>query len=100
MGYHGDTWTGEVSAVNDSTREITLLYKDEKHHKSESFVVELPAGYKVKNQKGEDHELKPSEIPIGTRMKVYYLVKSRKVEGRKTSYNELFAMAKAPPKEK
>jgi hypothetical protein len=25
MGYAGDTWTGEVSAVNDASREITLV---------------------------------------------------------------------------
>ena len=34
MGYNGDTWTGEVTATDDSKREITISFK--KKDKEES----------------------------------------------------------------
>ena len=94
MGYHGDIWTGEVTAVNAANREITLTYV--KGEKRESFVGVLPEGYKVKLKDGSDHELKVSEIPIGARVTVYYLAKSRKVEGKKTNFYEIFRLTTAP----
>ena len=36
MGYAGDIWTGEVSAVSDANREIALVYNSGK--KNETFV--------------------------------------------------------------
>jgi hypothetical protein len=90
FGYHGDTFTGIVTATDDATREITLTYTDSKRGKSEAFVGVLLEGYKVKLKTGGEHEIKPSEIPIGTRLIVYYLTKSKKVEGEKIKYNEVF----------
>jgi len=88
MGFAGDTWTGEVSAVNDANREITLVYFGKK--KTESFVGVLQEGYKVKRKDGELTELKVSTIPSGTRMRVYYMAKDRKVDGRKEKFHEIF----------
>lgn len=94
-GYSGDTWTGEVAAVNDQTREITLTYP--KKDKTESFTGVLQEGYKVGLKGGGDHELKVSEIPIGTRLTVYYMARWRKSEGKKVKYYEIFRVATAPP---
>src|SRR5256885_16752221 len=69
MGYAGDTWSGEVSAVNDANREITLVYNSSK--KTETFVGVLQQGYKVKLKDGSLAELKVSMIPIGRRLRVY-----------------------------
>ena len=93
MGYHGDIWTGEVTAVNAANREITLTYV--KGEKRESFRRRIAGG--LQGQKdGSDHELKVSEIPIGARVTVYYLAKSRKVEGKKTNFYEIFRLTTAP----
>jgi hypothetical protein len=97
IGFDGDTWTGEVSAVSDATREIILVYRDVKHNKTQKFVAELPPGYKVHPKDGEPRELKPSDIPIGTRVVIYYEEKTRKVEGKKVKYNEIIQISKAPP---
>jgi hypothetical protein len=88
IGYAGDTWTGEVSAVNDETREITLVYNGAR--KAETFVGVLEQGYKAKLKDGSLAEVKVSLIHIGRRMKVYYMAKERKVNGRKERFYEIF----------
>jgi hypothetical protein len=91
MGYAGDTWTGEVSAVSDANREIMLVHNDGK--KAETFVGVLQQGYKVKLKKdGSLAELKVSTIPVGTRLRVYYMAKDRKVNGQKEKFYEIFPM--------
>jgi len=88
MGYNGDTWTGEVTATDDSKREITLTYK--KKYKEETFVGILEEGYKVKMKEGNMQELKVSEIPPGTRIKVYYMTKTKKdSSGAKIKFNQI-----------
>jgi len=94
MGYAGDTWTGEVSAVNDANREITLVYNGSK--KTETFVGVLQQGYKVKLKDGSLVELKLSMIHTGTRLKVYYMAKDRKVNGRKERFYEIFQIDSLP----
>ena len=88
MGYAGDTWTGDVSAVNDANREITLVYNGSK--KTETFVGVLQQGYNVKLKDGSLAELKVSMIRTGTRLRVYYMAKDRKVNGRKEKFYEIF----------
>ncbi len=90
MGFNGDTWTGVVSAANDDTREITLTYT--KGDKTQTFTGVLQEGYNVKANDGTPHHLKVSEIPLGTRLKVYYMAREHKVEGRKVKYNEVFRL--------
>jgi hypothetical protein len=90
MGYNGDTWTGQVSAVNDDNHEITLVYNGSK--KVETFVGVLQQRYKVKLKDGSPAELKVSMLPIGTRLRVYYTAKDRKVNGHKEKFNEIFRM--------
>ena len=88
LNYAGDTWTGKVTAVNDVTREITLEHKSDK--KTETFVGVLQAGYKVKRRDGSAADVNPSMIRLGTRLRVYYMLESRKVSGQKEKYNEIF----------
>lgn len=81
----GDSWTGEVVATNDSTREISLKYEDKS--KAETFTGNLVRGYQVKMKDGSSHELKVSEIPIGLRIRVFFKTKEQDVGGRKAKVN-------------
>ena len=90
MGFVGDTWTGVVSATNDDTCEITLTFT--KGDKTQTFTGVLQEGYRVKSNDGTPHVLKVSEIPLGTKLKVYYMPKEHKVEGRKVKYNEIIRL--------
>jgi len=94
MNYHGDTWTGTVTSVNDQTRELTLTYT--KGDKTEEFTGVLKAGLKAKRTDGSEAELKPSDFPIGTRLLVYYTPQTKKVEGQKVKTYEIFAFTAAP----
>jgi uncharacterized protein YdbL (DUF1318 family) len=94
MGYNGDTWTGEVVAVNDDTREVTLRYT--KGKKTQTFIGELVPGYKVRLKDGSTRELRVSEIGLGRRIKVYYMERTRMVNGKKSKYCEIFRMTNAP----
>jgi hypothetical protein len=94
-GFAGDMWTGEVIAVNDQTREITLAYR--KKDRTETFTGVLPEGYRAKLQGGGFREVKVSEFPIGTLLRVYYMAKTRKVEGKKVKYYEIIALAGVSP---
>ena len=46
--------------------------------------------YKAKLKDGSLAELKVSMIPIGRRLRVYYLAKDRKANGRKEKFYEIF----------
>ena len=98
MNYNGDTWTGEVTGTNDDTREITLSYK--KKDKKETFTGVLEQGYKVKMKDGSYHELKVSDIPAGTRIRVYYVAKGEKVGGEKKKINNIFQVKFLPKEDK
>jgi hypothetical protein len=95
LGYHGDIFTGQVIAVNDATREITLRYQ--KKDKTQTFVGTLQAGYKLKRKDGTEGEVKVSEIPIGMRLTVYYMPKSEKVNGKRTTHYEIFRFTTTQP---
>ena len=93
-GYSGDTWTGTVTSTNNDTREITLTYT--KGDKTETFTGVLKTGLKATRRDGTQTEWKPSDIPIGTRVVVYYMAQTKKVEGRKVKYYEIFEFTSAP----
>jgi hypothetical protein len=94
LGYAGDTWTGTVTSANDDTREITLTYT--KGDKTETFTGVLEKGLKATRRDATQTEWKPSDIPIGTRIVVYYMAKTKKVEGVKAKYYEIFQFTSAP----
>ena len=97
QGYFGDTWTGEVTSVNEDRREFTLTYK--KGNKEQTFIGVLPKGYTVKMKDGRDYELKMADL-MGIRIKAYYVAKSKKDANEvKVNTNEVFKI-KFLPKEK
>jgi hypothetical protein len=90
LGYNMDTWKGVVSSVNDATGEITLGYVGKKG--AESFTGVLRPDYKVTRKDGTQHVLKPSDCPIGARLLVYYSPKTKKIDGKKIMYYEIWKM--------
>lgn len=90
LNYSGDTWTGTVTAVDDQTREIVLSYTSK--DKTETFTGFLQPRYKIKLKDGSMRELKPSNIPIGAQLIVYYTVDSKKVDGKKIKTYEIFKL--------
>ncbi len=88
FGYAGDTWSGEVTSMNDDTREITLTYN--KGSKTETFTGVLQEGYKVKLKDGTSHELKASEVLKGTHLMIFYMPKTKKDGDKKVKYYEIF----------
>ena len=93
-GYSGDTWTGVITANNDATREVTLTYT--KGDKTETFVGTLQDGMKVPLKDGTSHEVKASDFSVGLRVTVYYMEKTKKVEGQKVKVNEIFRFQVLP----
>jgi len=88
LGYAMDTWTGEVVSTDDTTREITLTYTN--GAKSESFTGVLKDNFQVKMKDGSMKELKPSGIPKSARVTVFYQARTKKVDGNKVKYYEIF----------
>ena len=96
-GFNGDTWTGEVTAASEDTREFTLTYT--KGNDTQTFVGILPQGYTVKMKDGRNYEIKMAEL-MGMRIKAYYITKKKKdANGVKTETHEVFKI-KFFPKDK
>ncbi|HYL92393.1 MAG TPA: hypothetical protein VEW69_04480 [Alphaproteobacteria bacterium] len=93
-GYMGDTWTGQVSAVDPDKREITLTAATKKG--PESFVAYLPEHFSVQ-QGGKGHELQMSEFAIGQSLRLFYIAKDIKVEGQKVKRNEIIKIESLAP---
>lgn len=105
MNYSGDTWTGEVTAVDNEKREITLTYT--KGTKKENFIAVIPSGGYgwMKDLDGDrvldllpaDKKAKPvppEEQPdlnefMGRLIKVYYVHSERKTGDQKVKFNEV-----------
>jgi hypothetical protein len=83
----GDAWTGEVVATDANTREITIKYVEK--GKTETFTSVLAEGYQVKMKDGSSHDLKVSDIPIGTRVRVFSKTKEQDIGGRKVKINKI-----------
>ena len=87
-GFNGDTWTGEVTAVTEDTREFTLTYT--KGTNTQTFVGVLAEGYTVKMKDGRNYAIKMAEL-MGMRIKAYYITKKKKdANGVKTETHEVF----------
>ncbi|HEX8196078.1 MAG TPA: hypothetical protein VF571_07820 [Pyrinomonadaceae bacterium] len=94
QGYGGETWSGEVTAINEDTREFTLTYRN--GDKTQTFVGVLQKGYKVKMKDGRDYEVKLADLK-GMRLKAYYMTKSKKdSSGTKVKINEVFRIKFLP----
>jgi len=92
----GDMWTGVLSSVDDGKSEITLTYVDPKQNRTETFTGVIQDGYTVSRRGGSPHMLKPSELPLGARLTVYYCFERKKVAGTKTTINKVFRIDNVP----
>jgi hypothetical protein len=93
MDYRGHTCTGEVTAVNEDTREITLRCTE--GDETRTFVGVLGKRYKVKT-KGSKQEIKVADLP-GKRVQVAYLPKSEMdVNGVKVEAHEVLLILILP----
>jgi hypothetical protein len=86
--YLGDTWQGNVTAVNDDTHTITLTYT--KGSKTQTFDIRFAQGLAVNYSDGTSKAIKPSDIPIGAAAIAYYTPFSEKIDGKKTDVHEAF----------
>jgi hypothetical protein len=66
----GDTWQGNVTAVDDQAHTITLTYT--KGSKSQILTVRFADGLAVNYTDGTSKAIKPSDIPIGSMALAYY----------------------------
>lgn len=94
--YNGDAWTGTLTTVSDDRREMTLSYTDEKHRKTETFVGVLENGHITQTKDGQKYDLKPSMIPVGARLTVYYTVATKKEGEKKIKVNMIFLIKGIP----
>ncbi|MGA7855899.1 MAG: hypothetical protein WCA15_21450 [Candidatus Acidiferrales bacterium] len=94
--YGGDTFSGAVTKVDDTSREVTLSYSDTAHKKTAAFVGVIAANYIARWKDGTEHPLKPSDLPVGTKLKVYYMTKEVKTDGKKTKINTIFQIKESP----
>jgi hypothetical protein len=86
--YVGDTWQGNVTAVDDAARTITLTYT--KGSKTQTFDIRFAEGLAVNFTDGTSKQIKPSDLPIGATAIAYYTNYSDKVNGKKTDVHEAF----------
>src|SRR5688572_4428463 len=84
----GNTWTGEVVAVNIETREVTI--KSTAKGETETFVGTLAEGIKVKSDGGSRKELRVSDIVPGTRISVFYKTKQQDVGRHKSGIHSIY----------
>jgi hypothetical protein len=94
--YAGDTFIGKVTSVDDSSGRVTLTYSDSAHNKAETFVGSIASDYIASWKDGTKHPLKPSDLPIGTKIKVYYTSAQKKTDGKKEKINTIFQIEEAP----
>lgn len=88
-----NAWLGIVISTNDTTREITLTSGG---GESETFTGVLKDHVSMKTKEGSIMELKPSDIPKGTKIIVYYEPKKAKADnGKVKSYNEIFRIQRS-----
>lgn len=92
--FFGDTWSGKLESVNDTTREMTLSYT--KGHKTKKFVGVVESGYIAHTSDGQDVPLKLSLIPLGMHLTVYYTTETEKKQGKKVKVHAIFKIAEIP----
>ena len=92
-GFMGDTWTGQISAVDPEKREITLTATTKKG--TETFVGYVPEHFAVQRD-GKPYEVQMSDFGAGQKLRVYYVPKNPKVNGQKIKRNEIIKIEAVP----
>jgi hypothetical protein len=87
--YQGDTFTGRLESVNDSTQEMTLVYR--KGAKAEPFLGRLESSCGWTDAHRNVHTFRASDIPMGTVLTAFYTVEAVKSAGQAPE-NMVFAI--------
>lgn len=87
--YHGDTFTGEVTAANGD--EITLTYT--KGKKTQTFVGRFETACNVPKADRSPQKLGATDFPKGTVLVAFYNAVSKKVDNKKIKENLIFAVS-------
>lgn len=87
-GYQRDSWAGTVTATDDATRVITLEFA--MGGNIDTFNGILRKGFKVKMSDATTRELRPSMIPRGKWITVFYVERTKQIAGKTTTVNEIF----------
>ncbi len=95
-GYAGDTFTGVVTAADDASRSITLTYTNPKNDKPETLTASFKTDFKARMSDGTVHPVKPSDFPLGTNLKIYYMTAEHKVEGKKVKTLSILSFRAVP----
>lgn len=90
LNYFGLTWSGDITAVSDQDRTITLTYT--KGSKTQTFTGKLSDGFSVKYTDGTVKDLLPSDIPSNAAAMAYYIDFTEKVDGKKATVHEIFML--------
>jgi hypothetical protein len=83
----GDIVIGELTGMNETTREITIKYPGKEG--TETFSGILTDGYKLKREDGSAGDLKLNEILPGMRIRVFYKSGHVKVSGQEQKVNTI-----------
>lgn len=84
----GYGYTGLIKATNETTREITIEYPDK--DKTLTYTAVLPEKYILPMPDGSEYELKMSDLPVGTRVRIVAKKRDEKVGGQKVNVNRIF----------
>jgi len=76
--YNGDTFTGKVVSVDDSSQGLTLRFENQK--KQLDFVGRFQQPCAVPTKNGQP--MRPSDIPLGTDLTAYYTPAKDKKTGQ------------------
>jgi hypothetical protein len=90
MAYQGDTWTGIVSSLDPTTKEVVLVYT----HKEKTAVFEgvLAKNYQVHtNGSKEKQQVLATGISVGAHLRVYYIANQTSDEVGGTSPFKAFS---------
>lgn len=75
FNYHGDTWTGVISALDVKSRTITLTYETKKKRETFDAVLQDPLRIEVLDS---DRRIKLDDFKVGDRVFAYYIAKGQK----------------------
>ena len=106
FNYHGDTWTGTLTAIDHAKDAFTLTY--EHKGKTENFTGVLKRPIEIVDADGEPTKTQ-THIQIGDSLTVYYIAQGRKYSMKKedgkrhedvANENLIFKIKLLPPPKK
>ena len=87
--YGGSTFTGSLSSVTDTTLALTYVHGS----KSETFEGEVSSPCFLPISKTETRQMPLTELPRDVEITAYYQTKTTKVDGKKTTVNNVIGIS-------